>query len=348
MGKANDIIRGVIDTHIVSNKTIREIERMDYAILKAGGSINAGIDQKEGIAAMCVWKQIRGFRYTEKGTQLTIAQLNEIADDTRIRFLQQHIINYATYNILLDFYDWLCQKRLLTKPAEGFWRKINRTMDDYQKAHASGLDRKTWVLFLDHMRLSFDMIQEEVGKLETTIRDYLIQHRSEVVESGQKDDIAILQKAAVCFIFLTATQHSYRDFFRDIINTHGVDFSSEFRYADLSKMTRNAVWMCEKLGIKFCIDNDGDTVLIGVNINNSIRVNSQWNTIVDILGNTELLDETALHAINLNPETKKEYEEEVAKKNAEEQAKMDAEEQKNYEAGLEELSRKFNVKRIAS
>lgn len=323
-------VRSVIDTSLVADMTVREVERMDYAIRKAGGSVKAGVKQDVGIAAMYMWKQIRGYRYTEQGTQLTIKQLLDAAHDTRVRFIQQHIINYAAFTVLSEFYGWLCDKRLMNRAAEGFWRKAERCFEDYRKVQKSFTEPKTWMLFLDHMRLSFDAISPQVALLETSVRDYLIQHRQDIIDARQKDDIAILQRAAVCFIFLTAMQHSYRDFFMDIIKSHGVDLSSEFRYAELSKMTRNIMWMCEKIGVKFGTDSDGVAILVGVNINNSVRVTSAWNGIVDTLGDSELLDETANAAINLNPDSKAEYEEKLAE-----------EEAKAMKGGLEALKEKY-------
>ena len=338
------IASGTIDTRLVAYKTVREVERIDFAIQKAGGCAKAGIDQKEGIAAMYVWKQIRAYRYTDKGTQMTTEKLLEIAQDTRVHFIQQHIINYTAFNVLVEFYDWLRAKKILTKCAEGFWRKVQRTFEDYQRGQKSFTEHQTWMLFLDHMWLSYETIRPQVKLLETTIRDYLIQHRKDIIEAGQRDDIEILQKAATCFILLTAMQKSYHDYFRDIIQTHGVDFSCEFRYADLSKMIRNAIWMCEQLGVRFGTDKDGDTILLGVNINDSVRVTSTWSKIVDTLGDADLLDKTAEDAINLNPETKKEYEEKLA----EAKAFAAEEDERRLVESLDMLGEKFNLKKVSA
>lgn len=338
MDNGKNSFLGVVDISVVADKTIREIERMDYSIQRAGGCQPAGISQKEGIAAMYLWKKVRGFRYTDKGTRLTVRELIGIADDARSRFLQQHIINYAAFYVTQYFYDWLCDKRKITKSSEGFWRKAFRVMNDYMDAHMSYLDKQTWMFFQDHMRLSFDAIKPEIDAMEVSIRDYLIQHRNDILSSGQADDITLLQKAAVCIIFLSAMNHSYRDYFTDIINAHGVDFSSEFRYAELSKMSRNVVWMCESIGIRFSKDKDGDMVFTGVNINDSVRVNSQWSMIVNKLGDADFLDATAMHAISLNPEEKKKYDDEIARLQAEK-------DEREYAENLNMLETKYNVKK---
>ena len=336
-----EVIKEVIDTSLVAKMTVREVERIDYVVRKAGGSSNAGVDQKVGIAAMYVWNNIKKYRFTEQGTQLTVERLLDIVQDTRIRFIQQHIINYAAYDIVIDFYDWLCEKKYMNKASEGYWRKIERCFSDYQREQKQFMEKSTWVMFKDHMRLSTDSIRPQLEALEKAIRDYLIQHRKDIVEAKQKDDIALLQKASMCFVLLTAMQHSYKDFFGDIIKVHGVDFSCDFRYAEISKMIRNTVWMCEKIGIKFRIDSDRDLELVGVNINDSVRVKSAWNAIVEALCDSELMNETAMRAICLNPEEKEKFYDEYAK----ELAIINDREQKDLEVGLEQLKDKYNVRK---
>ncbi len=341
MTDRKETIKCVIDTSLVAKMTVREVERIDYQVTKAGGSKNAGIDQKVAIAAMYMWTHIRKYRYTDQGEKITIEKLLEVAQDTRVRFIQQHIINYAAYEITRDFYEWLVDKKYINKAAEGFWRKIERSFVEYQKAQSRFTELTTWRMFLDHMRLTTNTLRPYVAMLETTIRDYIIQHRNDILEAAQKDDIPLLQKAAVCFVLLTSMQHSYRDYFMDIVKTHGVDFSIEFRYADLGKMIRNTVWMCEKLGMRFGVDKDGDTVLLGVNINNSVRVKSTWNTIVNILGNNELLDRTAEQAMNLYPEERKKFDEELAKVMEE----REEQKRKEMEEGFELLMDKYNTRK---
>ena len=337
-----EVVRGTIDTTLVADMTVREVERIDYKVVSAGGSAKAGIDQKLAIAAMYVWKGIMNYRYTEKGEKMPVSMLLKVAQDARVRFIQQHIINYITFSVLTDYYDWLVEKRYITKSAEGYWRKVERCFSSYQRYQRSFMKASTWAMFLDHMRLSTDNVQAYVEKLEFSVRDYLIQHRHDISADGQRDDIPLLQKSAVCFLFLTAMQHSFRDFFSDIVKIHGVDFTYEFRYAWLGKMTQNMIWMCEALGVKFGIDKDGDTVLAGVNIGDSVRVNGAWNALTAVLGDSRLLDETAAQAISLNPEEKKVFDEKLAM----EKRKEEAENQRLLEQGIEQLKEKYNNKKI--
>jgi hypothetical protein len=146
----------------------------------------------------------------------------------------------------------------------------------------------------------------------------MIQKRSQMVAAGQKDDIELLHRIQVCLMFIAASRSTYKAFFLDIAKEHGVDFSSEFRYADLDKMRLNFVWMCEQMGVRFTKDKDSDYVLVGIDIDKSVRVEGAWNAVVAIITDTDIMDETAQKAIELNPETEKDYKAymEIAEKQA--------------------------------
>ncbi len=351
MGK--EIIRGMVSTDIIADMTVREIERIVYRLDKAGGSAKAGIDQKVAIAALFEWKRIKNFRYSKDGENLTIKELVEIGRDTRERFTNQHTINYMAHHVLMDFYDWLCDKKYITKTAEGYWRKAERTFTDYQNGQKTYYQRAIWMIFLDHMRLTYDALLPSIDALETAIRDYLIQHRNDITESNQKDDITLLQKAATCFMMLTCMQKSFYKFFFDIAKDHGVDFSFDFRYAYLDKMMRNTKWMCESIGIRFGIDKDGDTVLAGVNIENSVRIRGAWKKIIDILTDDDILNKMANMAIDMTPDEEKEnvnaFFAEALKpleeKRQKEMEELEKKKQQEMEEGFRLLQEKYNTKR---
>ena len=115
----------------------------------------------------------------------------------------------------------------------------------------------------------------------------------------------------------------------------GVDFRFDFVYADITGIAKNFACMCSQMGIKFEKDKDGDMVLKGIDFDKSLRVQQAWDAIVEVVTNEELMDETALKAINLNPETKAGYEREIAKADAEE-----------LQDALGNLSTKFKVSKL--
>ena len=90
--------------------------------------------------------------------------------------------------------------------------------------------------------------------------------------------------------------------------------------------------MMEQLGVRFEKDKDNDYVIKGVDFNNSLRVNSAWDTIVNVVTDENIMDATALAAINMNPKVKADYEAIIAK-----------EEEKELSQAIGDLSTKFKV-----
>jgi hypothetical protein len=346
-------IQGVVNTEIVADKTVREIERMDAAIqaeivrrggtrsIKAGFAESMGIPQQEAIAAMIVWGQIRHFRYTDEGVKLTIRELKDIAESVRMRFIRQHAINYAAYYVIESFYDWLNDKKLIARysKTEGYWRKLNREFGKYKQYAVGQNERVSKMLFMDYVNQAFGNIESKIEPMEVAIRDYLIQHRSDMVASGQKDDIQTIQKVAVCLYFLSFMQHHFYDFFLGFIKEYGVDLSVEFQYADLRKMTLNFIFMCEAQGIKFRTVCGNEKNLVGVDVENSVRVNAAWNAIVDTINDDELSDETARKAIEMNPDAEEEYNDLFA----EIETERDEKKRKEMEEGFKMLEEKYKV-----
>lgn len=332
----------VVNTDIVAGYTVREIERIDTAIqreiARRGGrrAIAAGLAESIGIpgdvarAAMLVWRNICMFRYTPEGEKLTVRELDAVIQDARRGFLSQHVLNYCAHYVVRDFKDWLDDKKLIRRfsKTEGYWRKLDTDFRRYVKSHTDGIDPAAIGLFEDHVRLSYDNIAPRIGVLETAVRDHLIRHRREMLAAGQKDDIATIQKAAVCLMFVSLMWCSFGNYFMEIVRQHGVDLSTKFLYADLSAMSRNFVFMCEAQGLKFTNDERYGTVLLGVCADASDRVSSVWNGIVRMLEDEDLSDRTAERAIGLNPEINADYQDvfEDVRREREEQKKREMDE----------------------
>lgn len=317
---------------LVLDLTVRQVERLDYEVLGKGGLRNV----KENIvlyaSAVYMWRKIRFLRYTPEGQNITISKLLEAAKEVRDHFLHIHRVNYCTFYMLRDFFDWLEDKGRASHNVVKYWRKIDSAFTSYQKYHFSGMEQKLRSLVEDHMRLARDVISEPVERLEPVVRDWFIAHRSDFVVKGQVDDIGLLSKVQVCLLFLAALRSTYHQYFVDYAKKYGVDFSFEFRYADLSAFSRNFSWMCEQTGVKFSTDDDGDYTLLGIDVEDSQRIEWAWNDVVSIITNNDVMDEVALKAIELNPDAKNEYQDIIA-----------AEEKREYDANIKRLGEKFKI-----
>lgn len=308
MGK----IQYKINIDLVMDKTIGDIKYTDSIVRSKGGSVNAGVNQDYGIACMYVWKQLSNYRFTPEGLKLTLRTLYDVDQKFGEDSINLHRTNYMTYMVLDMVYNWMIDKKLFKGNAKKYWKKIYNTFKNYQTEHKSRIDQSSFMTVIDHERLAFNYVEPMIEPLEVAIRDYLIQHRDTMVSNGQKDDITLLVKAQLGIMFCAALNNTRDDFLTRFEKAFGVDFSIEHSWSDISEIGRNFIWMMEQVGVKFVKDKDGDMVLMGVNVDSSCRVKSAWNNIVSVITDEELMDETALKAINLNPETKKDYERIVA------------------------------------
>lgn len=324
-----------IDLMIIKDRTLGEIESICYIVNGKGGGKNAGIDQKVSIAALYLWKELKPYKVYAKGKELTVSEFYGLRNAIQREFIHMHRLNYMAYRTVQDVYDWLDDSNLLNYNVKGYWKKIERTFDTYLKLHRAKTDQPTWALVQDHVRLASDEIRPLIPELEVSIRDYLIAHRRFLQAAFQKDDVTLLTKVQTGLMFCAALRNTRKNFFADVIKKYGVDFSSDFTYADITPIGRNFVSMAEQLGVKFSTDKDGDYILKGVIVDNSVRVDAAWNNIVKIVTDDELMDKLVLKAINMNPEAKKDYEATVAR-----------EEEKTLEEAMGNLSSKFKVTKL--
>ena len=274
------------------------------------------------IAVIYIRNEFINYRFSEKGYKLTVEKfywMRKIASDD---FIQIHRVNHLAYRMIQNLADWLDDKNMLNFSAKHFWNVNEAIFDRYQKEHAKRCATKeAWITVQDHTLIVYNSIEMYLEPLENAMRDYLIQKRSELIAAGQKDDIIMIAKTYTVLIFLAVMRNTRNHFFENLYNNHGFDISSDFTYANLDNMFGNTIGMMKVFGVKFVKDKEGDYVPAGVDIAQSVRVDSIWKKIVRIMTDEDLMDQMAIEAINLNPAVKKDYEELVSKQN---QAELDA------------------------
>lgn len=323
-----------INTLLVKDNTVGEVIEVGNKVLKANGAQNAGLDKDYALAALFVRKDLSRYSFTTKGYGIKVGDFYRMRTVVAEDFIQIHRLNFVAFNVAQAVADRLYEKGLLTKSIKKYWKIAETTYNGYLSAHRSRIDRSTWSTVQDHCRMVYAFVKPYIESLSNSIRDYLIQHRQEICACGQKDDITMITDIYVVLMFVAALRNTRRNFLSDIYSQKGVDFSNDFSYADIDGVGRNFVWMMRQLGFKFINDKDGDSVPAGVDVSQSVRVESAWNRIVDIVTDEDIMDKTALDAINMNPEVKADYEARVAKC---EEMEMDA--------AIGELGTKFKVNR---
>ena len=323
-----------IKLSLVLDKTISEIWDID-AIVSKKGHYAAGVDTDTSIAAMYAARDLRRYRFTPAGRSISLRQFYGIRKTVDEDYIHIHRLNYMVYTVVQDMHDWIEDEHLKTFNTERYWRMIERTFTDYQHKHRALMEKAAWNTVQDHVRLATNEVYPLVEPFENAIRDYLIQKRVKMVAAGQKDDITLLKKVYVCLMFIAALRNTRRNFFDDFGQKYGIDFTSDFAYSDISSISRNYVCMMQQLGVRFTLDKDGDSVLLGADPSENSRVNNAWSDIVDVVTNGKLMDKVALDAINMNPESKAEYESLIAKAD-----------EKELNERIGDLSSKFKVNKL--
>lgn len=325
-----------INTLLVKDMTVGEVINMGNEILAKHGAKNAGIEIDLGLAALFIRNDLTKYTFTSKGFDVKVEDFYRMRHTVAEDFIQIHRLNYLTYRVIQDFADLLDGKGMLRNNLKKCWKDIEKLFDKYKKAHWADLDKASRSTVDDHLRLVYNLVQPCIEPLENAVRDYLIQHREDIVRSGQKDDITLLTKVYVILMFCAALRNTRVSFLRNIYVEKGFDLSYDYRYADIDAIGRMFVYMMGFLGVKFTTDKDGDSVPVGVDMSQSVRVESAWNAIVKIVTDEELMDAKAIEAINMNPDTKADYEARIARI-----------EQKEMDAAIGELGTKFKVNRTS-
>lgn len=311
-------VKYTINTMLVKDMSIAKVREIALKVQLANGSKNAGVDQDLGIAALYMWNDIGKYRYSDEAVKMTVERFLNLRRMASDDFIQIHRLNHVAYKYLEEFVPDLIEKKTLRMNSKVCWKKIERTFNDYLSGHYELTEKSAWRATQDYTRLVYDLIHPFLEPLENSVRDYLILHRSEIIESGQKDDIALLTKTYVALMFLAALRNTRRNFFANQYEGYDFEISVDFKFADIDVICDYFVEMMKFMGIRFTTDKDGDSVPLGIDMSNSTRANSAWKRICQILTDEELMDQKALEAINLTPEVKEKYDAIISKSEKEE------------------------------
>ena len=256
-------------------------------------------------------------------TELTFGGLCDFYERAQVQFIVIHRVNYLLHKLMIEVYNLLYKEKRLrfmvkknSQKAEDFW-------DGYDKPRSQSKSEDAWQTFHDHMRITKDILQPKLDKVYEAIRDYMIR-------LGWRD-IEVKARVELVFLLGKVARHSFNAFFKEFDDASGADFSKCFESSDLQQMVKYFAMMAESLGIKTEADKFGLPDIKGFNPI-PIRVEWAWNSFIKDLQDNDLMDESALRAIELNPKTKADYE-----------RLLEEDAQKQLDDGLEKLSEKFKV-----
>lgn len=255
---------------------------------------------------------------------MTFGELYDFFERAQVQFIIIHRCNYLLHKLMIEVYNLLYKEKRLKFMVKKNSQKAEDLWDGYDKPRSQSKSEDAWQTFHDHMRITKEILQPKLDKVYETIRDYMIR-------LGWRD-VELKARIEVVFLVGKVARHSFNAFFKEFEDASGADFSKCFESSDLQQMVKYFAMMAESLGFKTETDKFGLPDIKGFDCDANLRVKCAWNDFIESLQNNDLMDESALRAIELNPKTKEDYERQLAE---------DA--QKQLDEGIDKLSEKFKV-----
>ena len=244
-----------------------------------------------------------------------------------------HRINKVLHEQMLIVYDLLENERKsrLRFMAKKYYLRAEQLWGAYEKPRQRKCERTAWSTLQDHLRLAADVLQPRLQRVYEAARDRMIY-------LGVKD--IELRSRIVVALTVGKVQHlSFKQFFDDFKRDLHCDLRQFYAADDLTAMTRAFADMVQALGIAVTKDKNGQPVLADFDIDSSVRTGWAWQSFMQDLRDVDLMDETAKHAIDLNPKAQQDYyavlQDEQERLQQQEQAEMAA-----------QLAEKFKVTKL--
>lgn len=260
----------------------------------------------------------------KRETGLTFDGLNDLYEDARVHFIIIRRVNHILHATMLDVYDILEKRDMIRfsvkkhyQKTESLWKKYNAPI----KKHS---DDASWYTMQDHLNITHDMLRPRIERLFESVRDYMIRL--------EWRDVELKARIEVVMMIAKVAYHSFNAFFREYEKESGIDLSRCFADSSLTQMTMEFARMSDALGFRTVNDKFGLPDIQGFDVNASIRIRWAWDAFINDLKDDDLMDESSLQAIELNPSIAEEY-----------HRQMEEEERNRVIASVDRLTDKYKV-----
>ena len=255
---------------------------------------------------------------------MTFGELHDFYERAQVQFIVIHRVNYLLHYLMIEVYDLLDKEKRLKFMVKKHKQKAEEVWDGYESPRFKSMTIEAWSTFHDNMRIAKYILQPRLDKVYEAIRDYMIR-------LGWKD-IEVKARIELSFLLAKVAHHSFNAFFKEFEDASGADFSKCFESSDLRQMVKYFAMMAESLVIKTEADKFGLPDIKGFDCDANVRVKWAWSDFIKDLQDNDLMDESALRAIELNPKTKADYE-----------RLLEDDAHKQLDDGIDKLSEKFKV-----
>jgi hypothetical protein len=241
-----------------------------------------------------------------------------------------HILNYAMYEEYLkvsDMIDDMGWRRHQIKKHMAACEEIYSAYTDFYHTHQS---TETWYLMQDYGRLFYEKLEPKIMFLYVAVDNLLL-------KLGFKNHQ--LESRSICVEYmLIIIEDTWREFFRTYKELSGLDFSSEFKQADMAEFARHYKEIHDNI-------NKPNYKIIASLPNQSLYVINEpsckaaMTAIRNFINEEDNMDKAAYQAIQYSDKIKEQYEADMAK--------MKEEKQKEELGDVAELlSQKYKVTRL--
>ena len=259
-------------------------------------------------------------------SEITFGKLCETYELAQTQFIIIHRCNYILHEAMITVYDILERDKRLRFTVKKFSQEAEKQWHNYEEPRRKNCGKSAWYTLQDHLRIANDFLSPKLEKVYESLRNYMISLGWRDVETKARIEVVLL--------LAKVAHHSFNAFFKEFEDHTDCDFSKCFANSDLSTMVSYFAKMSDALGIKTAKDKYGIPDLKDIITDKSVRVQWAWDDFIKDLQDNDLMDESALRAIELNPETAADY-----------HRQLEEEEQQKIEASVDKLSEKFKVKK---
>ena len=256
--------------------------------------------------------------------EITFGEFYDYHERAQVQFIIIHRVNYIMHQAMITVYDLLEKNGSLKFMVKKNHLEAEKVWRAYEEPRRKQMEKEAWYTMQDHLRISYDILSPRLEKVYETIRDYMIRLGWKNIEVKARIETALL--------VAKVAKHSFRAFFKEFEESCGCDFSKGFEYADLYLMVKYFSQMSESLGFVMTKDRFGLPDIDNFDCDANQRVKWAWQDFIKDLQDNDLMDESALRAINLNPKVAEDYHKLIAE-----------EEQQQMDKSVDKLSEKFKV-----
>lgn len=240
-------------------------------------------------------------------------------------FTSFHVLNYIMHEEAVKMFDMIEDAQLDRFKVKKLKRQCNDIWDKYAKTLVNGMKQDAYYLLQDYCNVAYGKAEPRLVHLYVAMANYLAN------QPREQKNRNIIAQGMVVQIMSTIIHDTWNLYFKAYKGYCGLDFESDFRYADLSPFMIKIQMIGDELSKGYdSIDFGKDKACVNA-----------FRALKNEINREDFFNDSAKTAIYFSPTLTEKYEDELKKIKEEENKKEMA-------VIADRLSEKFNVKRVKS